>query len=112
MGSRLANEIQCGQSHSIRVTQHQHHKQNFHYSLHNQSLENVQSAKYLGITISDNVDWGQHILEVSSKATKALVFFRRTLAFAPNSSKEGAYKTLIQPKLEYAAPIWSLYSKL
>ena len=45
--------------HSMRVTQHQHHKQVlFDYSLHNQTLENVQSANtlYLGITITDNMD--------------------------------------------------------
>ena len=40
-----------------------HHK----YSLHNQILEKVQSAKYLGITIIDNLDWGQHISDISSK---------------------------------------------
>ena len=40
--------------HSTRVTRYQHHKQiPFEYSLYNQSLENVQSARYLGITISD-----------------------------------------------------------
>ena len=56
--------------HSMRVTRHQHHKQIlFDYSLHNQTLENVQSAKYLGITITDNVDWGQHVSEISSQAT-------------------------------------------
>ena len=100
--------------HSMRVTRHQHHKQIlFDYSLHNQTLENVQSAKYLGITISDNMDWGQHISEISSKATKTLGFLRRNLvAFAPRSTKEVAYKTLVRPKLEYAAPIWSPYSKL
>ena len=59
--------------HSMRVTPHQHHKQIlFDYSLHNQTLENVQSAKYLGITITDNMDWGQHVSEISSKATKTL----------------------------------------
>ena len=63
--------------HSMRVTRHQLHKQIlFDYSLHNQTLEKVQSAKYLGITISDNMDWGQHILEISSKATKILSFLR------------------------------------
>ena len=65
-----------------------------------------------GITISDNMDWGQHISEISSKATKTLGFLRRNLAFAPRSTKEVAYKTLVRPKLEYAAPIWSPYSKL
>ena len=37
------NAAKC---HSMRVTRHQHHKQIlFDYSLHNQTLENVQSAK-------------------------------------------------------------------
>ena len=99
--------------HSMRVTQHQHHKQIlFDCSLHNQTLVNVQSAKYLGITITDNMDWGQHVSEISSKATKTLGFLRRNLAFAPRSTKEVAYKTLVRPKLEYAAPIWSPHSKL
>ena len=34
------------------------------------------------------------------------------LGFAPRSTKEVAYKTLVRPKLEYAAPIWSPHSKL
>ena len=69
----------------------------FHYSLHNQTLENVQSAKYLDITITDNMDWGQHVSEISSKATKTLGFLRWNLAFAPRSTKEVACKTLVRP---------------
>ena len=55
--------------------------------------------------------WGQHISEISSKATKTLGFLHRNLAFATTSTKEVAYKTLVRPKLEYAAPFWSPYSK-
>ena len=58
------------------------------------------------------MDWGQHISEISSKATKTLGFLRRNFTFAPRSTKEVAYKTLVRPKLEYAAPIWSPYSIL
>ena len=58
------------------------------------------------------MDWGQHISEISSKATKTLGFLRKNLAFAPKSTKKVAYKTLVQSKLEYAAPIWSPFSKL
>ena len=98
--------------HSMRVTRHYSHKQIIHdYTLHQQTLENVQSLKYLGITITDNMDWGQHISDISSKATKTLGFLRRNFAFAPRSTKEVAYKTLVRPKLEYAAPIWSPYCK-
>ena len=32
-----------------------------------------------------------------------------SLAFAPRYTKEVAYKTLVHPKLEYAAPIWHPY---
>ena len=82
----------------------------FDYSLHNQTLENVQLAKYLGKTITNNMDWGQHISEISSKATKTLGFL--CMAFAPRSTKEVAYKTLVELKLEYAAPLWNPYWKL
>ena len=55
----------------------------------NLTLENAQSAKYLGITITENMDRGQHISDISSKTN---------LAFTPRSTKEAAYKT----KLLYA----------
>ena len=96
--------------HSMRVTRHQHHKQIlFDYSLHNQTLENVQSAKYFGITISDNMDWVNTFQIFLPKQLRHSVS-RRNLAFAPRSTKEVAYKTLVRPKLEYAALIWSPYS--
>ena len=51
----IFNVAKC---HSMRVTRHQHHKHIlFDYSLHNQTLESVQSAKYLGITIPDNISY-------------------------------------------------------
>ena len=51
---------------------------------HNEAqLEQVQSAKYLGITITDNLDWGQHVSESSGKAIKTMGFLRRNFALAP-----------------------------
>ena len=99
--------------HSMRVTRHLPDKQIlFDYTLHQQKLEQVQSAKYLGLTITDNLDGGQHVSEISRKATKTMGFLRRNLALAPMHTKEVAYKTLVQPQLEYAAPIWNPYHKL
>ena len=99
--------------HSMGVTRHLPEKHIlFDYTLHQQKLEQVQSAKYLGITITDNLVWGQHVSEISCKATKTMGFLRRNLALAPRHIKEVAYKTLVRPQLEYAAPIWNLYHKL
>ena len=52
---------------------------------------------------------GSTHLEISAKATKTLGFLRRNLTFAPRHTKEVAYKTLVHPKLENAAPIWHPY---
>ena len=98
--------------HSMRVTRHLPSNQiHFNYSLHQQTLEQVESAKYLGITITDNLECGQHVSEISSKATKTLGFLRRNLALAPQHTKKVAYQTLVRPQLEYAAPIWHPYNE-
>ena len=76
------NVVKC---HSMRVTRHPPSNQIlFNYSLHQQTLEQVEAAKYLGITITDNLEWGQHVSEISSEATK-------NLALAPRHTKEVAY---------------------
>ena len=70
--------------HSMRVTRHLPSNQiHFNFSLHQQTLEQVEFAKYLGITINDNLEWGQRVSEISSKATKTLGFLQRNLALAP-----------------------------
>ena len=99
-------KLNVAKCHSMRVARHFPSNQiHFNYSLHQQTLEQVQSAKYLGITITDNLEWGQHVSEISSKATKTLGFLRCNLALAPKHTKEDAYQTLVRPQFECAAPI-------
>ena len=87
--------------HFLRVTQHYSHKQILNdYTLHQKTLENIQPTKYPGATITETMDWGQHISYISSKATKTLGFLCRNLACKPRSIKEVAYKLLVRPKLE------------
>ena len=51
--------------HSMRVTRHYSHKQIIQdYTLHQQCLENFQSAKYLGLTITENMDWGHGVMQI------------------------------------------------
>ena len=98
--------------HSMRVTRHYSHKQTLHdCTLNQQTLENPQSAKYLGITITENMDRDQHICDILSTATKNLGCLRRNLAFAPRSTKGVAYKNFSMPVLENAAPNCSPYCK-
>ena len=97
--------------HSLSVTQHLPEKHIlFDYSLHQKKLEQVPSAKYLGMTITDNLDWGQHVSEILSKATTTMGFHPGTYRYT--IIKQVAYKTLVCPQLEYAVPIWNLCHRL
>ena len=94
--------------HSMRVTRHSPLKIiKYSYILHNQTLEQVTPAKYLGITITDNLDWGQHVSEVSTKSTQTHGFLRWNLSLTSRETKDMAYKTLVRPKLECASPVWN-----
>ena len=76
------------------------------YSLHNKELESVSAAKYLGVTISDNLNWGTHLDNITKKANQTLGFLWRNIEVHNQDLKSTAYKTLIQPQLEYAPTAW------
>ena len=81
------------------------------YVLHGHTLENVSSAKYLGVTINNTVSWDDHISNTCSKANRALSFLRRNLKINASNIKEKAYKIFVRPLLEYAASVWDPYSQ-
>jgi myo-inositol-hexaphosphate 3-phosphohydrolase len=42
----------------------------FNYCLHGHVLESVDKAKYLGVTISEDLKWESHINNICGKANK------------------------------------------
>ena len=69
-------------------------------------LENVESIKYLGVTITNDLKWNTHISNVCTKANRTLRFLRRNLYSCPPDVKEAAYKGLVRPVLEYGSSVW------
>lgn len=84
---------------------------NYTYRIGNSIIEKCNQVKYLGITLTPNLNWEPHILAMCQKAEKKLSFLRRKLRNAPPHIKINAYKTLIRPCLEYADLIWSPHQK-
>lgn len=76
------------------------------YTLNGSSLEVVNHYKYLGVIITPTLSWQQQIDAIKNKANKMLGFLRRNFSKAPSSLKLLLYKSLVRPKLEYAAAIW------
>ena len=74
-------------------------------------LENVDSIKYLGVTITNDLKWNTHITNICTKANRTLGFLRRNLFSCPQDDKEAAYKGLVRPVLEYGSSVWDPHTK-
>ena len=79
------------------------------YKIANETLNRVNSTRYLGIEINDQLKWDNHINNIISKANKTLGFIRRNLHMCPYKIKEQAYRALVRPTLEYASSVWDPY---
>ena len=76
------------------------------YTLEGTGLENVESIKYLGVTITNDLRWNTHVSNICTKANRTLGFLRRNLNACPQEVKEAAYKGLVRPVLEYSGTVW------
>ena len=75
-------------------------------------LKSVPSAKYLGVTISEDLKWSEHINNITKKANQTLGFLKRNIRVHNKDLKSTAYKTLVRPQLEYASTVWSPHTDL
>ena len=76
------------------------------YTIHGHRLDVVDSSKYLGVTISKDLRWDNHINNVTAKANKTLGFIRRNMRGCRTSARSAAYQGLVRPTLEYACAAW------
>ena len=80
------------------------------YRLHGCVLESVPSVKYLGVTISEDLRWTDHINNISKNANQTLGFIKRNIRVHNRDLKATAYITLVRSQLEYASTVWSPYT--
>ena len=70
-------------------------------------LEVVTRAKLLGITLSSDLSWNDHINEVIKKASKRLYFLvQLKRAKVPRKDLGLFYFTCIRSVLDYAVPVF------
>ena len=64
----------------------------FQYTLKGETLENVSSTPYLGVCLSETLEWEAHINKITSKANSTLGFLRRNLKQSPPKLRETMYE--------------------
>ena len=81
------------------------------YILHGKTLGKTNNPKYLGVTMTNTMQWNTHINTTAKKANQTLGFIKRNLKCCPKKTKETAYKMLVRPKLEYCSSVWDPYQQ-
>ena len=81
------------------------------YTIHDHTLEEVSSAKYLGVTLQNNLSWNSHVDTIAKKANNARAFLQRNLQQCPKKTKELCYTTLVRPIMEYSSVVWDPFTE-
>ena len=71
------------------------------YQLDGEILQQVDSNPYLGLTISEDLQWKTHITNITKKANSTFGFLRRDLKYCSEDCKRLAYIALVRSILEY-----------
>ena len=91
----------------MRITDKQDKsKESYTLDPNGEILKSAKNIKDLGITISYDLSWSDHIDEVVDKANKVLGVIKRVLGSNSVNEFSLLYKSLVRPILEYAAPVW------
>ena len=77
-----------------------------HYTFCGEQLKSVESHCYLGVHISNTLNWTTQCNSAAKKAQQTLGIIRRNLNKCPTHIKSIAYTTLVRPILEYASASW------
>ena len=84
-------------------------KSSYYYQLNDTILQDVKSNPYLGLNISSDLKWSNHVNSVCEKASSTLGFIKRNLKHCPETTRHMAYVSLVRSVLEYGATIWDPY---
>ena len=81
------------------------------YKISNSCLSVVQNYKYLGVIISSNLKWNDHVNHVASRKSRLVGFIKLIVRCNDTAILSRLDKTLCRPIIEYGAPEWLPYQQ-
>ena len=77
------------------------------YIINSSPIQAINCHRDLGILMSSDLKWSNHLMFISSRANKILGLIRRSFSSGLHiSAKKNLYITLIRSQLTYASQIW------
>ncbi|XP_045479820.1 uncharacterized protein LOC123684570 [Harmonia axyridis] len=61
----------------------------------------------LGVIVTDNLSWSDHIIHAVNKAKRSLLLIQKAFGWCDPLTCAAVYRTYVRPILEFAGPVWS-----
>lgn len=79
------------------------------YFIGNTELKAVERQNDLGITMTSDLKWAEHVNRVVKKVNSIVYLLKRSFRYITKETFLIIYKTYIRPVLEFAAAVWCPY---
>lgn len=76
------------------------------YFIDGKPIKTADSHKDLGILVTSNLSWSEHINSICSSAYKSLHLIRRSISSTLTSLRLNLYLSLVRSKLSYCSQLW------
>ena len=75
-------------------------------TIHDSQVSQVTTAKPLGVTIDNKLDWSSHIDKLTKKVASGIRAIKRIRHLVPQATLHLIYQALIQPHFDYCNIVW------
>ena len=79
--------------------------------LNDSAVKRVTKTKSLGVTVDENLKWGEHFNTVKGKICGGLASLKKLKNIIPQSKLCNAYYAIVESHLRYANEIWGSLPK-
>ena len=102
--------VNCSKSNAMFFSARNRNRELPSISLNNTQLKTVDSFNYLGVIISKDLKWENHINSVSTKISKTIGILKQIKNQVPLFVLKTLYQSLIGCRLNYGLLIWGRYA--
>ena len=76
------------------------------FTLENQLVESGPNHKHLGLVISSDLTWDEHLKGIMSRGSQRIGLLKQMSRYLPPSTTAKLYLYYLRPCFEYASPVW------
>ena len=104
-----ANKLSLNENKAKYMIFHYRQRRNIptlHIRMNNVPIERVMQFDFLGLVISETLDWSHHIKKIAGKISKVLAVMSRIKRFTSSGILRMIYNSLVLPHLYYVILAW------